>query len=210
MIYPATYDITILQNATWKASFRVTQNRKTLSGITITSGVPKFSLPCHGYGDGDKVAFTIPSASGNSSYISLVPSSTTVVPCGLDLNTVYYVIASGLATNEFYVATSSGGAAINVTGSASGTFYSATPVSLSGYTVDSDIKGLISRDFVATFTPTITDSANGQFELAMTPATSSGIEAGRYGYDISLTQSSGERYYWLTGVATVVSTYSRN
>lgn len=210
MIYPASYDITILQNSTWRASLRVTQNRKTLSEVTVSGGTVKFTSSCHNYGDGDKVVFTIPSASGDSSYISLIPSPVNVVPCGLDLNTVYYVIASGLTNDEFYVASSSGGTAISVTGSASGTFYSASPVSLSGYTIDSDVKGLLDNNFVATFTPTVTDSDNGEFQLSMTPSVSSGIPAGRYNYDVSLTQSSGERYYWLTGVATVVTTYSRN
>jgi hypothetical protein len=63
---------------------------------------------------------------------------------------------------------------------------------------------------VATFTPTLTDAANGEFTLTMTPATTAGIDAGRYGYDVSLTSTGGARYYWLTGVATVQTTYSRN
>jgi hypothetical protein len=63
---------------------------------------------------------------------------------------------------------------------------------------------------VATFTPTLTDAANGEFTLTMTPATTAGLDSGRYGYDVSLTSSGGARYYWLTGVATVQTTYSRN
>jgi len=210
MIYPANYDITILQNATWRNAFRVTQNRQTLSAITVSGGVPKFTLPCHGYGDGDKVTFTIPSVSSNSSYISLTPTPDTNVPCGIELNTVYYVIASGLSSEEFYVATASGGSSITASGTASGVFYVASPVSLSGYTVDSDIKTLTTNEYIATFTPTITDADNGQFELVMSPATSSSIGTGTYGYDVSLTTASNERYYWLTGIATVQKTYSRN
>jgi hypothetical protein len=42
------------------------------------------------------------------------------------------------------------------------------------------------------------------------PATAAGLAVGRYGYDVSLTSGSGARYYWLTGVATVQLTYSRN
>jgi len=201
MIYPASYDIVILQNATWKASFRATQNRQTLNAITTSGGVPRFSLSCHGYANGNKVVFTASPPSG---------STDPMVPCGLSLNTVYYVIASGLTSDVFYVATASGGSSITASGTASGVFYSASPISLSGYTVDSDIKGLTTNEAIATFTPAITDAENGQFQLVMTPTVSSGISAGRYGYDVSLTSPSGERYYWLTGVATVQNTYSRN
>lgn len=210
MIYPASYDITILQNSTWRAALRVTQNRQTLATVRVSGGTVYFGLDCHGLGNGDKVVFTIPSIASSSTYASLEPSPDVQVPCGLSLNTVYYVISSGLTTSSFYVATASGGTAIPATGTASGTFYVAEPVSLSGYTIDSDIKGLSDDAFVATFTSAITDSSNGAFELTMTPAVSSGIEAGRYGYDVSLTQPTGDRYYWLTGVATIRSTYSRN
>lgn len=209
MIYPATYDITILQNATWRASFRVTQNRQTLDSVAVSGGTVRFSLDCHGLSDGDKVVFTIPSVSSDSSYISLEPSPTVEVPCGLALNNVYYVIASGLTSGVFYVATASGGTAIAATGAASGTFYVAQPVSLSGYVIDSDVKQPLTGTQVATFSPSIVDSNNGEFELVMAPAVSSGIDAGRYNYDVSLTQPNGDRYYWLTGIATVSPTYSR-
>ena len=210
MIYPASYDITILQNSTWRAAFRVTQNKQTLDAVTVSGGTVLFGLNCHGLDNGDKVVFTIPSVTSDSAYASLEPSPDVEVPCGLSLNTVYYIISSGLTTNSFYVATTSGGTAIPATGTASGTFYVAETVSLSGYTIDSDIKGLNDDSYVATFASTITDSGNGAFELSMAPAVSSGIEAGRYGYDVSLTQPGGDRYYWLTGVATIKSTYSRN
>ena len=194
MIYPASYDITILQNATWSGTFRATENRKTLTSISIATGTPTFLCDCHGFTAGDKVVFT----------------GGTLVPCGLTLNGVYYVISDGLTTDAFQVSASSGGSSITVSGSATGTFYVAEPLDLSGYTVDADVKGLTDLVQVATFTPTLTDAANGEFTLTMTPATTAGIDAGRYGYDVSLTQGSGARYYWLTGVATVQTTYSRN
>jgi len=194
MIYPATYDITILQNATWSGTFRATQNRKELTSISIDAGTPTFLCSCHGFSAGDKVVFT----------------GGTLVPCGLTLNAVYYVIAAGLTTDAFQVSATSGGSSISVSGSATGTFYVAEPLNLTGYTVDADMKGLTDLVQVATFTPALTDAANGEFTLTMTPATSAGIDAGRYGYDVSLTQGSGARYYWLTGVATVQTTYSRN
>jgi hypothetical protein len=194
MIYPASYDITILQNATWRGTFRATENRQELTGITIATSTPTFAVPCHGLTAGDKVVFT----------------GGTEVPCGLALNTVYFVIATGLTTGAFQVSATSGGSSISVSGTATGTFYVAEPLNLTGYTVDSDIKGLLSGTQVATFTPTLVTPADGEFTLTLAPATALTLDAGRYGYDISLTSSLGERYYWLTGVATVQTTYSRN
>jgi hypothetical protein len=193
MIYPATYDITILQNATWRGSFRATQNRQALTSITIAGTTPTFNVPCHGLTANTKVVFT----GGDD------------IPCGLTLNTVYYVIAAGLTTGAFQVSATSGGSTISVTGTASGDFYVATPLDITGYTVDADVKGLITNTLVGTFTPTITSATEGAFELMMLPATSLAIEVGSYGWDVSLTQSGGERYYWVTGVATVQRTYSR-
>jgi hypothetical protein len=193
MIYPATYNITILQNATWRGSFRATQNRQALTSITIAGTTPTFNVPCHGLTANTKVVFT----GGDD------------IPCGLTLNTVYYVIAAGLTTGAFQVSATSGGSTISVTDTASGDFYVATPLDITGYTVDADVKGLITNTLVGTFTPTITSATDGAFELVMLPATSLAIDVGSYGWDISLTQSGGERYYWVTGVATVQRTYSR-
>jgi len=165
-----------------------------LTSNSIATGTPTFNLSCHGFSAGDKVVFT----------------GGTTVPCGLTLNTIYYVIATGLTTDAFQVSATSGGASIAVSGDALGTFYVAEPLDLSGYTVDADIKGLTDLVQVATFTSALTDEDNGEFTLTLSPATSVGLDAGRYGYDVSLTQGSGTRYYWLTGVATVQTTYSRN
>lgn len=194
MIYPATYNLTILQNATWKGSFRATQNRQTLSSISIAGGTPTFNCDCHGLTAGDKVVFT----------------GGTDVPCGLTLNTVYYVIATGLTTGAFQVSASSGGSSISVTGTATGTFYVAEPVNLTSYGIDADIRGLTDNSSIATFTPSITTAADGLFELLLPKETALTLAEGRYGWDLSLTTSGGERYYWLTGVATVQRTYSRN
>jgi len=187
----------------------VTQNRQTLGNVTVSGGTVLFALGCHGLTAGNKAIFTVPSVSSDSLYVSIEPSPNSVTPCGLTLNAVYFVIASGLTSDSFYVATTSGGTAIAATGTASGTFYVAQPVSISGYTIDSDVRQILTSTQVATFSSSIVDSINGQFQLAMAPAVSSGIEVGRYNYDVSLTQPNGDRFYWLTGVATVSSTYSR-
>jgi hypothetical protein len=194
MITPATYDITILQNSTWSGILRATDSGQTLDSFTINAGTPTFTKNCHGLTAGDKVVFT----------------GGTTVPCGFTVNTIYYVISAGLTTDEFQVSATSGGASISVTGTATGTFYVARPLDLTNYTIDADIKELENLTQVATFTCTITDATNGEFNLLLQPATTVGLAVGRYGYDVSLTSSGGTRYYWLTGVATVQLTYSRN
>lgn len=194
MITPATYNITILQNATWQGIFRATDNRQTLESISINAGTPTFEKDCHGLSAGDKVVFT----------------GGTELPCGFNVNDIYYVISAGLTEDEFQVSETSGGSSISVTGAATGTFYVANPLDLTNYTIDADIKELDDLTQVATFTCTITDATNGQFTLLLQPATTVSLAVGRYGYDVSLTSLGGTRYYWLTGVATVQLTYSRN
>lgn len=193
MIYPATYDITILQNATWRGSFRVTQNGQEITEITITANTPTFSSSCHGLSVGRKVVFT-----GGSK-----------IPCGLEVNKIYFVISAGLTTSQFQVSATSGGPSINVSGSPEGVFYVAEPVDLTGYVIDSDIH-IIGGTEIATFIPVATAPTDGEFELTLAPATTALLSPGNYGYDVSLTSTGGERYYWLTGTATVKATYSRN
>ncbi len=192
MIQPATYDITVYQNATWKGQFRATQDRRV---VAVDVATATFTSACHGLAAGDKVLFTA--------------SSDAIVPCGLGINTVYYVITTGLTHTTFKVSATSGGSSIAFTGDAVGTFYVAKPMDLTGYVVDADIKGILDDAAVGTFTTTLTDAANGAFQLALTPATTVGFNVGRYNYDVSLTSSGGERYYWLTGVLTVAKTVSR-
>ena len=167
-----------------------------------------FAAACHKLTANNAVVFTIENTTTSGSTIS-IPSGT-VIPCGLDLNKVYYVLSSGLTTDQFYVSATISGNAITIDKAASGVFYVAKPVSLSGYVIDADMTGIIDNTQVATFACSIVDSPNGLFQVSMAPTVSSGIEPGRYNYDVSLTSSPGERYYWLTGVATVQRTYSRN
>lgn len=85
-----------------------------------------------------------------------------------------------------------------------------TPINLSGYTIDGDICGSIDGTQVATFISSIVNAASGIAELSLPPSTTSGIEAGRYSYDVSATNPGGDRYYWLKGAVTVEHTCSRN
>ena len=109
MIYPASYDIVILQNSTWERSLRATDNRQALTSVAIASGFATFIKPCHSLLAGDKVVFTVDSGA--------------TVPCGVNINSVYFVIASGLTSDNFKVATTISGSQIAVNGTASGQYY---------------------------------------------------------------------------------------
>lgn len=191
MIYPATYDFSLLQNSTWKAQFRVTQNRKEVTSVQVSATVPTFTVACHGLTAGTKVVFT-----GSST-------------CGLSENVVYYVIADGLTSDAFRVSTTSGGSSVTINGTFSTALYVSTPIDITGYTIDADIKDTDTLVQVATFTTSIVTATEGLAELSISPATTVGLDPDVYAYDVSLTSAGGERYYWLTGNVTVVRTYSR-
>lgn len=79
-----------------------------LSGATVTVTIASpavFTKTAHGLSAGDPIIF----------------STTGALPTGLTAGTVYYVIAAGLMADAFEVSTSVGGAAVNTSGSQSGT-----------------------------------------------------------------------------------------
>lgn len=74
--------------------------------FTVTIASPAvFTQTSHGLVEGDRLDL----------------SSTGLLPTGLDTDTVYYVIAAGLTADAFEVSLTSGGAAINTSGTQSGT-----------------------------------------------------------------------------------------
>ncbi len=193
MIYPAVYNITLLQNSTWKAQVRVTQSKLKVIGIDIGgAGLPTFVAPCHNLANGSKVVFT-------GSQI-----------CGLEENTVYFVIAASPSAGTFGVSSTLGGASVVLSEELVGNLYVSTPIDITGYSVDGDIKELEEFTQVETFVVTLTAPGEGVFELMMSPEATLALGQGVYGYDVSLTSPNGERYYWLTGSAAVATTYSRS
>ena len=87
--------------ATWTQ-----QSKGGSSTVTVTIATPGvFSLTAHGFTTGDIV----------------ILATTGALPTGLLPETDYYVIASGLTANAFQVSATSGGSAVNTTGSQSGT-----------------------------------------------------------------------------------------
>lgn len=77
-----------------------------LGTFTVTIASPAvFTLNSHGLEVGDPVYLT----------------TTGALPTGLSANTIYYVISAGLTSNAFELSATRGGAAINTSGSQSGT-----------------------------------------------------------------------------------------
>jgi Flp pilus assembly protein TadG len=78
----------------------------TSNSFTVSIASPAvFTKTGHGFAAGDQVIF----------------STTGSLPTGLSKTTRYYVLSSGLTTNNFRVSTTSGGTAVNTSGSQSGT-----------------------------------------------------------------------------------------
>jgi len=105
----------------------------TLGPVTVTVASPAvFTLTNHGLAAGDVVYLETSGA----------------LPTGLSPDVPYYVIASGLTTNTFELSASRGGAAINTSGSQSGTHslyhapYANSNMSAGSFTVP-DLRGRV-------------------------------------------------------------------
>ncbi len=208
MIYPATLNITILQNSTFELNVRALQNQKAITGFTVTNENPVFTVPCHRLSAGDKVVI-VPQGQISAS-LPAATSETPEIPCGLELNRVYFVIATGLTTNTFTVSATSGGSPITVADTPLGSLMVAEPVDLTDYTADADLIDAGTGLQVATFTCTLPVAVDGLVQIAMTPAVTVDLATGSNDWDLSLTSNTGVRYYWLQGTATVARTNSRN
>ena len=187
----------MLQNSTWRSVFRFTEKQRAVTAIDIVSGIPTFVSSCHDYSVNDKIVF----------------ASSEAVPCGLPLNTILYVISDGLTGNSFKVSTTQGGSSIALGLAPAGTIpvslSASKPISLAGLTLDADIINAATDTQATTFTISVTDSQNGLIQLYLSPATTLALSVGEYRYDLSLTDASGDRFYYLTGNINVERTYSR-
>jgi hypothetical protein len=208
MIYPATLNIPILQNATWRSIFRINHNlnRVTLNAVEVGGGSPVFYKKCHKLTAGTKVVF-LPEVQEVANYVSAPAVAAATIPCGLELNTIYFVSSSSLTSDTFTVSSTLNGSPIQVSETSALPIYVAQPADLTGYAIDSDIFSLLEDTQVASFTASITNVLDGLVELLLPASTS--LERGTYGYDSSLTSPGGDRYYWLKGTITLDRTYSR-
>ena len=75
-----------------------------------------------------------------------------------------------------------------------------TPMNLTGYTVKSQFRKSYQSSSATSFTTSIYDAAAGKIRLQLSPTDTSGVQAGRYLYDIELTSGSGEKSRALEGL----------
>lgn len=113
-VFAATSNRIFKQNNT---DFTWVPVSKVAALTSITNASPAvFTKAGHGLAAGD----------------ALVLSTSSALPTGLVVGTVYYVISAGLTADEFEVSTTPGGSAVNTTGAGAGThsmtyFYTAAP-----------------------------------------------------------------------------------
>lgn len=208
MIYPATLNITILQNSTFELSLRALQNQKAITGFAVANSNPIFVVPCHRFSAGSKVVI-VPQGQSSASLPAATPE-TYDVPCGLELNKVYFVVDTGLTTNTFTISETDGGSPITVADTPLGSLMVAEPVDLTDYTADADLIDITTKEEVATFTCTLPAAADGLVQITMEPEITVDLTEGLNNWDLSLTSDTGARYYWLQGTATVTKTSSRS
>ena len=192
---PADYPITVVQGGTFQLDVQLLEN---VRAVTLTAGSDLIGLRCHGFVAGDVVGFR---------------SDAGAFPCGMRGVTGYYVIASGLTSDAFRVSSTLGGATIGISPIAedlTGINYEVgKAVSLTGATLDADIKSLIDGSLVATFTETILSAAAGTLRMRLDPATTVALPASdQYAYDLNY-RIGGDSYYPMGGQVTVAATRSR-
>jgi hypothetical protein len=75
-----------------------------------------------------------------------------------------------------------------------------TPINLTGYTLASQFRKSYQSSAYTPFATSIENAALGKIKLALLGATSSGVKAGRYLYDVETTSGSGIRKRALEGI----------
>ena len=83
-------------------------------------------------------------------------------------------------------------------------------INVSGYVVRSQMRrSYYSANASANITCTITDAANGEITMSMTAANTANLKAGRYLYDLEVTDTSGNVSRILEGVISVTPEVTR-
>ena len=66
-----------------------------------------------------------------------------------------------------------------------------TPLNLNGYTVAAQLRKTYDSTTKTDFTAIIANAATGRLQISLTPAQTGALSAGRYVYDVEITDSSG-------------------
>lgn len=85
-----------------------------------------------------------------------------------------------------------------------------TPINVAGYMVSSQMRrSYYSINASATFTCSITDAPNGEITLSMTHGQTANIKAGRYLFDVEVTDTSNVVSRVVEGIITVTPQITR-
>ena len=85
-----------------------------------------------------------------------------------------------------------------------------TAINVTGYSFSSQIrKSYYSTNAVANLTVTVVDASTGNVKLSMTAANTANVRAGRYLYDLLMTDTGGVKTRVIEGVITVTPQVTR-
>ena len=85
-----------------------------------------------------------------------------------------------------------------------------TTINVTGYSFAAQIrKSYYSANPVANLTITVTDAATGNIKLSMTSANTANVRAGRYLYDLIMTDTGGVKTRVIEGIITVTPQVTR-
>jgi hypothetical protein len=85
-----------------------------------------------------------------------------------------------------------------------------TTINITNYAFQSQIrKSYYSTNPVANITVTIANAATGNVKLSMTPANTANVKAGRYLYDLIMTDTGGVKTRVIEGIITVTPQVTR-
>lgn len=156
---------TVSGEAYTKADVTLTQDQ-TFSPSDVDTGTDVITITAHGLADGDPVKF----------------SSTGTLPTGITAGTTYYLVSS--TTDTFKISATSGGAAVDITGTGSGTHtMSAGDIVISpsdhGFTnnnILAQVFVLDSGEYYRIFPDISINSSTGAVTISVTNSDSSAIE----------------------------------
>lgn len=193
MIYPSILNLTVLQDSTFEQDLVITESAKA---ATLNDAINLITSACHGLAAGDRVAFAVTGGR---------------LPCGIQANENYFVLADGLTSGAFKISASVGGEEIDFTIlDTNSTYQIGKILNLTGYTFDADIRSEFGGALIGSLVCTVASAVTGKLNLSLTTATTVALAAGVYLWDLKLKVPNVSSYYYAKGNLTVTATVSRD
>ena len=191
MIYPSTLNLTVLQDSTFEQDLVITEAAKP---ATLNDATNLITSPCHGLVAGDRIAFAVTDGR---------------LPCGIQANENYFVLASGFTSSAFKISNTAGGSEVDFTIiDAAATYEIGKVIDLTSYTFDADIRSGFGGSLAGSLVCTATSAVAGKLRLSLTATTTAAFTAGSYVWDLKL-KTAGTSYFYAKGSFTVTATVSR-